>query len=288
MLPFVPVVIMPCCPSQALSCHERLGCPLPQHTAVQMPRLMGPPGGCRSMRLYNTLQEALTDLHMHSPASKDEEHSNSHQQPHSSSAQQADLPSLRKSLPPEGRQVPSGAAQHTAAAGDGHVGRPEEQQQQQQSFPPGAALLDDVEAGATAGPVGGAKAAYVAACLIAASAWKLLGFEQDTLRGSLSSLQPKGDVSLPAYEIGGEKGAGGGEWMSWVLLSSGGFLPSHHVVVQLLGGSADVLVPVYAQHRVTEANGSGQVSEGAEEESDAIAGWRPNLYHECFQDVELA
>lgn len=243
------------------------------------------------MRLYNTLHEALTDLHMHSPACRDNQHGTSHQQPRSSSAQQADLPSLHESSPPAGQLVSIGAAQHTAADGDGHVDRPEQPpQQQQQSFPPDAALLDDVEAGATAGPVGGAKAAYVAARLIAASAWKLLGFEQDPLRGSLSTQQPRRDADLPAYgpQIGGEKGAGGGEWMSWVLLSSGGFLPSHHVVIQLLGGSADVLVPVYAPHRVVESDVSGRVSDGAEEESDAIAGWRPNLYHECFQDVELA
>jgi hypothetical protein len=198
------------------------------------------------------------------------------------------------------------------------------QRRQQQSIPPHTFLLDDVEAAATAGPVGGAKAAYVAAKLLAAAVWRQWGLEEDPLQGlgcvrkQLSHLnlpeagQPRQlqrSQSAQAWQQQQQQQGepGGGQCLPQVLLSSGGFLPAHHAVIHSLGGCADVLTPVLADgHGVRAAAGDvttpgGQVSEGRGHsvtvsdqcECDAalrekrIIGWCPNLYHDVFQDIDL-
>lgn len=256
------------------------------------------------MRLHNTVLEAHTDLHMHSSVHRAVTTNN------------------------RGDSSPSSSSGTAAAAAAAHSGltrvQASRQQQHEGSIPHDAALLEDLDAAAAAGPVGGAKAAYVAAKLVSAAAWKHLGFESNPLQDAVFS--PK---SLPSHsaegsisDVGAGRSYSGGEWMGEVLLSSGGFLPSHHSVIQLLGGSAGVLLPVVTDgtsvsytapdfvgsDSQTADNAQGSLSRvhsrqpgpdgrpgpaaefvAAEQRQQVvISGWYPCLYHDVYQDVELA
>ena len=319
----------PCLPSlQALSFHERLACPLPQATALQVPRLMGHPGGCSSMRLHNTLLEALADIAMHTP----HHHTTTTTFGNNSSSSSSAVTRL-------------------------HAPR---ELQDTQSIPPHSPSLDELEAAAAAGPVGGAKAAYVAARLLSAAAWKHLGLEDNPF--TISTQQSEGQrgqggwrqgQGVTSRQGGGvEDGSGGGVLSAHlslqVLLSSGGMLPSHHTLVYLLGGSADVLTPqlqlldtanptstcnsssssssglyscsepqsngackdasydvglfetdsIAAARETTEGDGvgvrlpvgelAGAQQQQQQQQRHCIVGWVPCLSHEVYQDIELA
>jgi hypothetical protein len=101
----------------------------------------------------------------------------------------------------------------------------------------------------------------VAAKLLSAAAWRHLGFESDPLQTRDAAFSPKSLMNRSATGASSDAGAGraysAGEWMGEVLLSSGGFLPSHHSVILLLGGSADVLLPVE-----TDSSSGTDVSHG--------------------------
>jgi hypothetical protein len=180
----------------------------------------------------------------------------------------------------------------------------------------------------------------VAAKLLSAAAWRHLGFESDPLQNVALSRQslPNCAGTGSSTDVGAGRVYSAGEWMGEVLLSSGGFLPSHHCVIQLLGGAADVLLPVVTDksaavsHRrfsvidtvshcdlapafvsldeqdtagndqgslngllhSREPGPDGQTGPTAEVVAARtgrrvfISGWCPCLYHEVYQDVELA
>lgn len=282
-LPMVSLLLL-LLPAQALSRHERLDCPLPQATAVQVPRLMGHPSGCSSMHLHSTLLEALADLGMHSagaagwgqPAVRSS----------SDSSSWGGINSLDHS---SSKRSSSSSSSEDVGDGVSMVQGFRQQQQQQEGEEEEwcAPSLDGIEAAATAGPVGGAKAAYVAAKLLAAAAWKRLGFESDPLQSPLLSTTaaPAGRQALPVGEsdsrgVDCARGLG-------VLLSSGGFLPSHHTIIHLLGGSAGVLQPVGRSTGTAPLPCADPGAQSAGQAGAAVAGWCPCLYHPVYQDIDL-
>lgn len=276
------------------------------------------------MRLHNTLLEALTDLRTHGPGPQACRHSSTtdtaashdNQSPDSSSAASSGSAAVGQ------HHNATAAATTSTATTSSSDNDPMSHATawQQRPFPRGAALLDDVEVLATAGPVGGAKAAYVAARLLSAAAWKQLGLEQDPLQTQAVGLRAGPEqaqrgsghtqASVQTQQQSSRGTVSGGQWMAQVLLSSGAFLPAHHTVVQLLGGSADVLTPVMVEcslpvkaqpvaegqrHQQDTAGTAAGGGRGVVDDQQAagtthrcIGGWRPNLYHDVFQDVELA
>jgi hypothetical protein len=230
------------------------------------------------MRLHTSLLEALADIHMHSSSSGSSGGSRSSRSLLLSRSS-SDNDDSSTEFPARQEEAVSGLQHSSCDDADGRCVditadddslRNEvlkdlqalRQQQQQQSIPPHAGLLDDIEAAATAGPVGGAKAAYVAAKLLAAAVWRHWGLEEDPLQG----------LGLQGVRVQPGKKRDG-PCLSQVLLSSGGFLPAHHAVIHSLGGCAEVLTPVLADGHGVKA--------------DMIIGWCPNLYHDVYQDIDL-
>lgn len=304
---------------QVLSCHERLGVPLPQRTALQLPQLLlAAPGGCSSMRLHHTLLEAQADLKLHN-TSQGAEPAHPVAMQHMDKHRPA---SLHRSSPGHSRSAISDAATDTfaepeaAAATAAVVGRKSticaisqllhdvRSELQHQSVAAGAAVLDDIDELAACVPVGGAKAAYLMARLLAAAAWKALGLEQQPVGGAL-----------------GANGRGGR--LKRVLLRSGSFQPGHHTVIQLLGSGAGVLTPELkvkqleggglaasssisitgagegfsnaTQQQHSEGPGSGSSDSSGSHNHFAkqdvshsvVVGWMPNLVHDVYQDLDL-
>lgn len=258
------------------------------------------------MRLHASLREALTDLSMHSSSSSnggDEDPSLCADD--AAAADDGEVGGLAsKSAGLETSPAP--LANHAISSSGSTTGlrllQAARLQQNEQAVPPGALWLDDVEAAAAAGPIGGTKAAYVAARLLASAAWKQLGFEADPL--SVGALQQQGRENDRQARVA----LSAGEWMAEVLLSSGGFLPSHHTIIHMLGGSAQVLQPVVVQDDTCGSSSSscadthGQLRRpagadslkgaavGEADESSGcavIVGWCPSLSHSVYQDVEL-
>jgi hypothetical protein len=157
-----------------------------------------------------------------------------------------------------------------------------------QSVPAGHMQLDEVEELAACGPVGGGKAAYVMAKLLAAAAWKELGLDLQLFGGGYdsSAVNSSWNSSSSSSRIGGS--SSGGRRMKHVLLSSGCYQPSHHTVMQLLEG-ADVLLPVAEQQQQQAAAGSGSTAagEGGSKRHNTIVGWVPDLGHDVYQDLDL-
>jgi hypothetical protein len=139
------------------------------------------------------------------------------------------------------------------------------------SVPAGVLQLDEIEELAACGPVGGGKAAYVMAQLLAAAAWKELQLEDQLLNSGTC--------------------IAGGKRLKQVLLSSGCFQPGHHTVMQLLGEPA-VLQPVVEQQQQQQHHGSrgacGLEATATGDGGDVVVvGWMPNLVHDAYQDVDL-
>jgi hypothetical protein len=266
---------------QVLSRHERLGVPLPQRTAVQLPQLLlTAPGGCSSMRLHQSVLEAAADLQLHS------------------------IPAAIKVRNIVGSTAAAAAAAATPASSlAGELGTPQSPQSSdsntqdqcfqqlvrevrselhQQSVPAGVVHLDEIEELAACGPVGGGKAAYVMAKLLAAAAWKELGLDRQLLRASSSS-----SAGSSIWNS-----SGGGRRMKHVLLSSGCFQPGHHTVMQLLGG-AEVLRPVAEQQQQQQQQSTdlacsrGKSLAAGTNCGKVVVGWMPDLTHHVYEDLEL-
>jgi hypothetical protein len=300
---------------QVLSRHERLGVPLPQRTALQLPQLLlTAPGGCSSMKLHQSILEAAADLQLHSAqaASRDPYAaatvSGTGNSDSSGGVQQLDSVGAFHNSSSSSRQKGDNAAAGSAPAavaeaasssnsagvldtrGSPHTGGSKVHSEllqhvcevrselHRQSVPAGGMQLDEVEELAACGPVGGGKAAYVMAKLLAAAAWTELGLAYDCSAN-------RSWKSSSSSKMGGSSG---GRRMKHVLLSSGCFQPSQHTVMQLLGG-ADVLLPVAEQQQQQGAAGSRSTAAGAggSRRYNTIVGWVPDLGHDVYQELEL-
>jgi hypothetical protein len=256
------------------------------------------------MRLHTSLLEALADLDMHSSSAG------------GAVASGCNYPAVGNSSSDSSNAGDSSSLNHSATTSrsssgvaDGCVsmiqGFKQQQQQQQQGLEEWCApSLDSIDSAATAGPVGGAKAAYVAAKLLAAAAWKRLGFESDPLHNPpystpttrLTAHQQSASAgwALPESEGESESEGPGSPGVDCagglgVLLSSGGFLPSHHTIIHLLGGSADVLLPVRQSTDNASVVESADCGVQASDQGAAVvSGWYPCLYHPVYQDIDLA
>lgn len=233
---------------QALSQHERLGVPLPQRTAVQLPHLMlaaAGTGAGSSMKLLASVQEALVDLELHAPHT----------------APQQQYSGIGPSSPDDRSSNSSGEASRVHALREA---------MRERLVPPGAAGWEEVmELGASAA-IGGVKVGYVVAKLLAAAAWKHLGLEDRPVGRQTSS------SSFEDHNKGYESSeVGGGVMLKEAFFRAGCYQPGHHIVMGLLGGS-DVLQP----HLDTQ--GSRRQAAGC-----CITGWAPNLSHSVYQDLDL-
>ena len=305
---------------QVLSCHERLGVPLPQRTALQAPQLMAAAmaaGSGGSMQLHDNVLCAMADLQLHgcrdatagragqSSTAAVPQHRHQHRQQHRQQHQHqqaADGGDEMAKIMPASHAAASVPAGVTAAACLLQSGSSSSQVRtgccaaavhadvvQRLRVPPGVAVLADVEDAAAAGPVGGAKAAYVMAKLLSAAGWKSLGLEEQPVARWRAASTASTDGAHAAHlgcsssssncsseRLSGHSRAGGSALKS-VLLRSGCCQPGHHTIMQLLGGDAAVLVPVKVR-RADDSAASGAA---------VVEGWIPNLSHVVYQDLEL-
>lgn len=260
---------------QALSCHERLGVPLPQHTALQLSRLMlaaAGPGAGSSMKLHASILEAEADLQLHM---QQQQHHLVVQgwQPQ----QRLDPQQQQQQLEGKGR-VSSGVSNNVS----NKWARVHDVRRvlRERSVASGAATLEEVEELSALGPVGGTKAAYVMAKLLAAATWKHLDFEGESFGHPIGGLHNHHGSSV------------GGSWLKKVLLRGGCYQPGHHTIMHLLG-DVEVLQP--AMSRTAQAGcavpDQQQVDVAADgaaaAECQCVSGWVPNLGHAAYQDVDL-